>query len=539
MKAFNRDYLKMGIFGAAMAALLAISLACGADDTPTPAPVIAAPTTAPAVQAQYGGTLRFAQNVGRIDTLDSAFTADPGSYVASLALYDGLMDVDGDGNLLPALAESWEFSADGKVVTFNLRQGVKFHDGTEFDAQAAKWHFDRLMDPDTISPRSGDLASVQRAEAVDKYTLRIHLDAAYRPLLAVLATERAGWLVSPTAVEEHGEDFGRKPVGAGPFKIREWRHDQFVILDRFEDYYQDGFPYLDTIRIIHAGDVGALAMFRTGEVDLVGGVPNKDVYLIEENPDFTLVVQRGQGTDGLYLNPSKPPFDNKALRQALSWALDRELINKVVYDGRAEPAYNLIPAGFAHNPNHRPIYYDPDKARALLKEVGYEPGTSIPLAYRGSGSYSLQAETFQAMWKAVGIDVELVLLASSGFIGPQKTGAMQQVGFKITGRSQRGDPHIRIHSDYHSKGYHNGGIPDEPRYVNPELDRLIDRAGAEYDTAKAKALYEQVMDIIIGDALWIATNWRVRFTALHQDVQGFLVRPDTRERLAELWFDRR
>ncbi len=217
-------HLGLGILIAALASLLIISLACSSDE-PTPVP-----------QGKSGGVIRFPLTIS-IDAPDPAFSVLTGTRVVMPAIYSFLVKQNPDGTVAPDLAESWEISSDGKVITFNLRQGAKFQDGTDFNAQAVKWNYDRYLDPDLGSPRKKELSPpLESVEVVNNATVRFNLSKPFRPLLAAL-TLQAGMIASPTAVQKYNSyddrlgEYGRRPIGAGPFRLDEWIPDtRFTLL---------------------------------------------------------------------------------------------------------------------------------------------------------------------------------------------------------------------------------------------------------------------------------------------------------------------
>ena len=472
------------------------------------------------------------------DTLDPAHTAKADIYETALAVFGRLLQLDKDGVVQPLLAKSWEISPDGTEIKFDLQRGVKFHDGTDFNAQAVKWNFDRLLDPEELSPRKAELGPfIEEVEAADDYTVIFHLFRPYRPLLAVLASDRPGFLVSPAGVEKYGGgkggDFGRNPVGAGPFKFVEWVPDTRIVLEKNEAYWEEGKPYLDGIRIVAVKEPSTrLAMLRTGEVHSIWitYVRAQDLPLIEANPDLMVIPLVGAQTRGLLFNISKEPFDNKALRQAVAYSLDRQQLVEVGFGGRAQPAYTLEDSGWAHNPDIRPLYFDLAKAKEKLAEAGYAAGVTIPFGCQGVASALELCEIYQAMMKQAGINADIVQVEPSQMWG--SNGALKTVGFKSTGWSHRADPDIRLRWIFHPDGFYNIG-----GYNNPEVIRLMDDAVTVYDTAKAKALYDQIQDITAEEAIWVYGVWNEKFAAMRKNVHGYIARTVIGENLQELWLE--
>ncbi len=563
--------LGLGILGAVLVALLALALACGAEATPTPAapatpvpPV--APTAAPAATAtlvpgaptpvpslptptrilptptpvvtgeiQYGGTLRYVELLG--DTLDPHHTVKAETYSKLWAIYNQLLNLDPDGNLVPELAESWDYSSDGKVITFHLREGVKFHDGTDFNAQAVKFNFDRMMDPDEFSPRRAELTPyVESVEVVGDLTVAINLYDPVRPLLSTLGSDRMGFMVSPTAVEKYGEDYGPNPAGTGPFTLTEWQIDMRITLTRSDSYWDEGKPYLDGIIYSPVPDASMrLAMLRTGEADMIDQIRPSDLPLIQDNPDLELGRITGYRKHALHFNPSIAPFDNQALRQAIAYAVDGQQFADAMYPGAGRRTYVLETIGFAYNPDLKPIVFDQEKSRQKLAEAGYAGGVTIPMAFRADESEIAWGEVIQAMLAEVGIKTDAKMILRADYYKPEN-GHYETIGFAPSAvMARRADPHINIQRYFHSEGGNNYG----GGYSNPEVDRLIEEAVTAYDQAKARALYSRIQTIIVGeDAVHVPYTERDEFFPHHRTVKGYVPYIHGRTLIRDLWFEK-
>ncbi len=204
----------------------------------------------PQAQPQVGGTLRHARNIDA-KTLDPHFSVQWSERYVLYTIYNTLVGLDKGFNIVPELAESWTVSDEGKTITFKLRRGVKFHDGTDFNADAVKWNIDRILSADARTPlRSLIGPYIDAVVVVDPFTVRFNLKAPFRPLLATLA-ERPGFMASPAAVRRYGQDFGRNPVGTGPFRFVEWIPDQRIVVQRNDRYWEPGKPYLNRIEFVH------------------------------------------------------------------------------------------------------------------------------------------------------------------------------------------------------------------------------------------------------------------------------------------------
>ena len=254
-------------------------------------------------------------------------------------IYDSLLEWDADLLVQPALAESWDISDDGLTYTFKLRSGVKFHDGSDFDAEAVKFNFDRMLDEnhpyhDTGPfPLSFFFGSVESTEVVDDMTVKFTLNAPYAPFLSNLAYP-TGLIVSPTAVAQHGADFGRNPSGTGPFTFGEWRSNEAVVVEGNPDYW-DGAPSLQAVVFRPITDANTrVAEMLAGGIDLMVEVP--PVALSEFQGDaYTVHEQAGPHVWFLILNAKEGPFADVRVRQAANYAINKEAIVNDVLEGTA------------------------------------------------------------------------------------------------------------------------------------------------------------------------------------------------------------
>jgi peptide/nickel transport system substrate-binding protein len=269
----------------------------------------------PATAQVRGGTLRIAMDADNT-------TMDPHRSTAAVDrqvynnIYSKLVDIDAKFGIVPQLAESWEVKGGGLVYVFKLRKGVKFHDGTDFNAEIVKWNFDRMRDPALASPRRSEIAPVKDVKVVDPYTVEITLSASYSPFLTVL-TDRAGMMVSKAAVEKFKDDYARNPVGTGPFRFVEWVKDDHLTIKRFDGYWEKGLPYLDEViyRPIPDPSVRFTSM-RTGQVDFMHQIAPKDVAQAKGEKGLKVSEIPSLWWQGMHLNNQVAPFNNKALRQA-------------------------------------------------------------------------------------------------------------------------------------------------------------------------------------------------------------------------------
>jgi peptide/nickel transport system substrate-binding protein len=442
------------------------------------------------------------------------------------AMFDTLVGTDESFSPRPELAESWT-NVDPKTYIFKLRQGVKFHDGTDFDAAAVKWNIDRLKDPATKSPRINDVAVIQSVEVVDRYTAKVNLAQPYAPLPAILM-DRPGFIVSPTAAQRFGADFGRNPVGTGPFKFVQWTEGQGVTVERNPNYWDEAEPYLDRIdfRVVTDPTV-RVTMLRAGELDLIDRIDSKDVATIRDNPNLKLLQFNGGAWFGWQWWVDKPPFDNRLLRQALAWGVNREALGKVHWSG-----YGRVPSGpvtipWAGADAIQPIGYDPAKAKNLLAQAGYAGGFEETLTVRAQPEDTRLGELIQAQLADLGVKVNLATINPNEWVAAAQ---QRTINWTTTSWTQRADPDGLL-----SILIKTNGSANTIGYSNPRVDELLAEAAALYDREQRRPLYQQVQQIVVDDAPFVYLWQPAFFFGVSRRVEGVLDIPDNILRARGVW----
>jgi peptide/nickel transport system substrate-binding protein len=435
-------------------------------------------------------------------------------------VYDGLVRYQpGTLEVEPALATSWDISDDGLTYTFELREGVTFHDGSPFNAEAVKFNFDRMLDEshpfhDTGPfPLSFFFSAIQETEVTGEMTVALHLDAPYAPLLSNLAYP-TGLMVSPAAVEQYGADYGRTPSGTGPFIFRRWESNRQVAVQRNEDYW-DGAPPLAGVVFRPITDANArVSEMLSGGIDLMVEVPPDNVAMFADDAQFQVYEQAGPHLWFLILNLKDEPFSDQRMRQAVNYAIDKQVLVDNVLQGTATVATGPTPAafGWAYNEELEPYPYDPDKARALIEEAGYGDGTEVTFYVTEGGSGMLDpvamGTAIQADLAEVGIDARIETYEWNTFLGlvnPGLEGKADMAEMAWMTNDPDTLPFLALRSDaMPDQGGFNSGY-----YSNPEVDRLLEEARRETDQAKRAELYKQMQTIVYEDAPWaFVASWK-------------------------------
>ncbi|TSB45756.1 ABC transporter substrate-binding protein [Alkalicoccobacillus porphyridii] len=442
------------------------------------------------------------------------------------SLFNTLIDIDEDLNLVPELAKSWEESEDGMTYTFYLEENVSFHDGTPFNAEAVTYNFERMLNPDLASPRTGELGPISEVNVLDEYTVEVIMEEPFAPFLAAL-TDRAGMMVSPQAIEENGDQFANQPVGTGPYIFENRVLQSELTMQKNEDYWRES-PQFDRLVYRPFTDENVRGTnLVSGGIDIVNKIAFKDVATLEQNEQIKLLDQQAIGFQGIHLNTSAYPFDNKNVRQALNIAIDRNAISKVVFYDAVEPAASAIPPNnWAHNENLSVPEADLEEARELLEESGLED-ISFTLKISPAPEEQLIAQMVQAMLDQIDVEVNIEMVEFGTLLSQLDTGDFQAVRNGWSGRIDPDGNLYRFMKTDQSNNY--------TRYSNENVDSLLDEAQTEIDQTKRKELYDEISEIVWDDAPYIYLYYDHDYKAMKQGVEGFKHIPDTMIRTETLF----
>jgi peptide/nickel transport system substrate-binding protein len=480
----------------------------------TAAPAASASTAAPAA-AESGGAAGGAEIVISLNAdppkLDPAQSSAFVDRQVLNNICDKLADIDPQGKIIPMLATEWKISDDKLTYTFTLREGVKFHDGTDFNADAVKANLARDMTEK--SPRRTELASVQSVDVVDPKTVKITLKQPFAPFLSVL-TDRSGMIVSPKAAQDMGDDFLTKPVCSGPFMFQDRVKGDHITLVRNPNYWQAGLPKAAklTYKIFTDPNV-ELVNLRSGQVDFIDSVPAKEIPNIQQDSKFALVNQAGFGYQGIYLNVTKPPLDNKAVRKAIDLLIDRDALVKVVFSGAATPGHSpFAPSQFAFGDSDKYSPPNLDQAKKLLADAGVS-NVSFTLK-TGTAPVNVQvAQLIQNFLKPAGIDMQIEKLEFGTQLDQTDKGDFQA---SALGWSGRPDPDLNIYDFMFT-----GGANNSSQFTNATVDAQLKIARSESDEAKRKAAYDQVMQVVNDEVPYVYLYHQNNVFAMSAQVTGF------------------
>lgn len=487
-----------------------------------------------AASAQTPPDVLIVGQIAEPKSLDPAAVTAVNDFRILMNVYDGLVRYkDGTLEVEPSLATTWDISDDGTIYTFNLREDVTFHDGSAFNADAVKFNFDRMLDENHPYHNTGPFplsfffSAVENVEVVNDMTVTFTLNAPYAPFLSNLAYP-TGLIVSPTAVEQHGAEYGRNPSGTGAFKFAEWRSNEAVVVEANPDHWGGG-PELQAVVFRPITDASTrTAEMLAGGIDLMVEVPPVALSEFQGDP-YTVHEQAGPHVWFLILNAKEGPFADVRVRQAANYAINKEAIVNDVLEGTAEVAAGPTPPAFAwaYNESLEPYPYDPDKARALLAEAGAE-GAELTFFVTEGGSGMLDpvamGTAIQADLSAVGLKVNIETYEWNTFLGEVNPGLEGKADMaEMAWMTNDPDtlPFLALRTNaWPDQGGFNSGY-----YSNPKVDELLEAARTATDQSERARLYQEMQVIVQEDAPWVfVANWKQNVVTSDR-VEGFALQP--------------
>ncbi len=507
---------------------------------------------------QSGGTFVFSAG-SNIHTLDPHFAYDTLSMTACRLLYDGLLDYDYEGKMIPSLAVALpEVSAEGRIFRFTLREGIKFHNGREITAHDVSWSLHRLLSQRIGSPgypfyksivgapdyHDGNADSVAGIIVIDDRTIEFRLDEPDQTFLNALAMPFAYPIprehVERIEREEGFDAVGRNPVGAGPFMFARWERGVQVELVRFDQYWAprprpDRMIFLENI----SADV-ASARFRNGDLDILYRPSKINLLFFRQSEAWApyRAEMPSASVFALGLNCELPPFDDVHVRRAVAFAIDRSKLERLD-PGQVIAATQVLPPMLPPHDPDLPTkqYFDLERAKEEMRLAGFPNGLEEPITLwvRGEGEVRV-AQLFQQDLKEIGIEVELKMVSFATYL--KETGRPRVAQAAFTGWHQDfPDPSNFMDILFHTRSIHPENSENRSFYSNPELDALLDRARAETDRAERLALYARANAILAADAPWVFLYYPVDMFVWQPYVKGFRPHPVWLNEYRNIWLD--
>jgi len=482
-------------------------------------------------------------------TLDPAVSGEMTSHVYLMQIFGGLVRLGDNLEPAPDIAESWEITNGGRTYTFYLRQDVKFHDGRQLTAADFKYSWERACVPRTASATAatylGDIVGVGEVLAgqaddisglkvIDDYTLEVTIDAPKSYFLSKLTYPTA--FVVDSANAAAGGEWWRSPNGTGPFKLKQWRETEVLILERNELYYGE-VAELDLVVFLLWSGV-PMNMYETGEIDVTGVGAGYIEKVTDEAgpfyPDLRVVPELSFYYIGF--NTARPPFDDASIRRAFSMAIDKEKLISLVFKGTVQPAYGILPPGMpGYNEVLAGLEYDLAGAKELIAQSSYGDVSQLPpitvttLGWGGGIASELEAVVYQ--WREnLGVEVTVRQLEPERFLYhlAEETDEMFYTGWIAD------YPHPQ---DFLDILFHGGAENNYGGYSSPEVDALLEAAGVEPDSDSSLELYRQAEQLMVDDAACIPMGFGRNYVLVKPYVKGYELNPMGFAMLNETWLE--
>src|SRR5512138_2560825 len=465
-------------------------------------------------------------------TSDPYDANDTLSQAMAKSFYEGLFGFDKDMKLIPVLAEGYEVSKDGLVYTIKLKKGIKFHDGTDFKADAVKVCLDRVTNPENKLKRYGLYNNnIAKTEAVDDYTVRFTLKTPFSPFINLLA-HPSTVMISPAALKQYGnKDIAFHPVGTGPFKFVEWKQTDYLKVAKFDGYWRKGYPKVDTITWKPVVDNNSrAALMQTGEAQFTFPVPYELAEVLKTKPDIELVAAPSIVLRYLSMNTQQKPFDNPKVRQAIAYAINKDALAKVAFAGYATAAEGVAPQGVEYAVKIGPWPYDVAKAKQLLAEAGYPNGFETEL-WSGYNHSTAQKVTqfLQQQLQQVGIRTKITLLEAGQRVEKVESWQDPKTApvrlYYIGWSTSTGEADWALRPLLATDSW----VPRLSNYTfysNPKFDADIKNAQLTTDSTKKAELYKDAQQTAWNDAAWAPLVVEKLLSAHNKKLSGVYVIPD-------------
>jgi len=454
-------------------------------------------------------------------SLDPHAANDGPSIKVWTQMHDNLIQLNEDMEIVPGLAHDWE-QIDELTWEFKLNEGVLFHNGQELTAEDVKFSLERLIDPEVSAPGAFIVDFIESVEIIDEYTVQISTDEPFAPILNHLAHPVAV-ILNQQAVEEAGDDYGTlEVVGTGPFQFVEWSTGDYILLERFDDYFGENAG-AETLRIrpIVEDTVRSIEL-ETGGVDIAYSIAPPDESRLREME--TIILSPYESLSSLYvgINAEKEPLDDVRVRQAINYAVNSDDILEFIYGGQGVRSTGpLSPNIFAHNPDLYQYDFDPEKAIELLEEAGYEDGFSLRLLTTDDPLFQQSSEIVQNNLSQIGIDVSVETRSLGDFLDATAEGEHDL--FVLTWGTITGDADYGLYPLFHSSQF--GAPGNRTFYANDRVDELLEEGRTVADQDRRQEVYYEAQEIIVEEAPWVFILNPSRLIGIGPDAEGFIPHP--------------
>jgi peptide/nickel transport system substrate-binding protein len=477
-----------------------------------------------------GGTLVYATGTDAL-TLDPQFVTDVPTSRAVMQIHETLVKYDQNMNITPWLAESWTTSADRLTWTFKLRKGVKFQDGTPFNADAVKYTFDRIVDPAIASPRKSTVVMVKEVKVVDEYTVAITTNKPFAPLLAQLTAYNIS-IISPTAARKWEKKYAQNPSGTGPFKLESWTPGERIVFARNENYWAEK-PYVDKVifRVVPE-DSTRVMLLLSGEADVIASVPPVLTEKLKQSKDVKILRKMGFRTIYIGMNNKIKPFTDVRVRRAVAHAINPESIVNGILNGMANIGGSfespVIPGAIQ---GLKPYSYDPALAKKMLAEAGYPNGFTTQF-YTPTGRYLMDrqvAEAVQGQLKEVGIQAEIKTPDWGTYTALLDKGTEVPI-FLLGKGSPTGDLDLTLNLTIKT-----GGMMNQFQFSNIKADEMIKEQEGIIDMKKRYQVLYDIQKIVYDEVPAVVLFYEDQIFGSRANVEGVIVYPYEFIEFAKAW----
>ena len=473
--------------------------------------------------SKYGGNLKVGLDAD-VTTLDPLQSTSLYDRQVMLNIYDTLVRLDANNTIVPDLATSWSYTSSTQLV-FTLRTGVQFQDGTPFNADAVVFNINRILNNPT-APRYSEVSSVKSVTAVDSSHVQFNLKRPFSPLLATL-TDRAGMILSPTAVQKLGSGLANAPLnaGSGPFIFKEWvKGDHLTVVKNphywMKDAQGNALPYLQSVRYVPITNESVMySNLETGNINVADDLGPTEVTAAKSNSGLIYKQQPALSFFGFMLNTKVAPLNNVHIRRAIEWGVNRtEIVNTALKGIGVVSQGPLSPVSWAYNSSIAPYSYNINSAKSELAQGGKSGGVSFTLLITSGSPLNAQiAQLIQSELQPIGIIVNIKQETFTTLLNDTSAFNFQAA---LIGWSGRPDPDGNMYS-----WFHTGGGFNDMQYSNPQVDSLLEAARATSNQSQRTTDYQQAEQIILQDASYVFIYHGVVVQASATSIKNFTLLP--------------
>jgi peptide/nickel transport system substrate-binding protein len=425
-------------------------------------------------------------------------------------IYDNVVNLNSDGEVVPDLATDWTRESDTQFV-FNLEEDVTFHNGESFTAEDVQYTYEWIQNNE--NPRKNYVSAVEEVVVEDETTVRFDLSNPYAPFL--YKVHAVMWPLSEAAMEEHGDEYNQNPVGTGPFELVSWESGNTAVLEKYDDYWKDDEPNIDRIRFrILPEDSSKVAQLESGSIHLLDRMPAQFTERVENSDSASVITTGGVSSGRIDFNTDVEPLDDRNVRRAIAWALDKEQITQTVLQGYGNPAKSVLPESFPqYNDSISDFNHptgDPEQAQSLLDEAGYSD-LSFQIKTSTSSRHERTATLVQNMLDQIGISTEIQSLEGNAFFDQETQGEYE---IAVSNWTWFGDPDTLLYL-YHTDGLNVWNIS------NNELDGLLEDQRQAVDPEERQGIINDIQRIVYEEAYSVYTYYPQRIQGLADNIGGY------------------